>query len=529
MVNQYQKAKDIKVISEKRGGVKNEIISKDVFNKQEGNLVCKYKNYKIFDINAIKIFLLNTKSFLFGIRLQDTKYVEQNQKDIKKQIRKPIKFGLIALCVTIGFFGFWAGFAPLDSAINAQGYFRLSEHRKIITHHEGGIVEQIMVKDGDVIRKGQPLIILNNNKAKAEMNAYKWQLFDHYMVYERLKKKLELISNIRDTYSTKDLGLKLEKPKNDFLDYSEKKLVDLYTQQASLLDSYKTFLISNIDTLKSRVEQRKYEIESVKEKVSSNKQSVKLFSEDYQRLKELLKNSLCTKDKFLEIKLRLRHYEGEYKENLARLAQATHQLAEVELSINSFLDKENVESYEEFKENQKRLNQTKHHYLSALDTYERTIIRSPYDGEVADLKVTSIGQSLYPGSGENKLLDIIPNNDSLVIEAEVMSKDIDSIEEGGVVKIQLGAYKSRIVPRIEGKVIYVSPDKFDKATIGSPLFSYYKVKIEVLQSELDRINYDIKLKTGMPVNVFIVKGTRTFAEYLYSPIIDSFHRAFIEE
>merc|ERR1712164_133263 len=99
-----------------------------------------------------------------------------------------------------------------------------------------------------------------------------------------------------------------------------------------------------------------------------------------------------------------------------------------------------------------------------------------------------------------------------------MSKDIDSITTDRMVKIQLDAYRSRIVPRINGRVIYVSADKFDKPYIpGGRTISYYKVKIKVLQSELDRVNYDIKLKTGMPVNVFIVKGTRTFAKYLYSP------------
>lgn len=527
--------KDFKVISEKKSEMQNNIANEQGLLIQDNldkkySLADKYKDYKILDLNAFKTFLVETKDFLFGTALQATRYVEENQKNIEKQIKKPIRFGLMAIYVAVGFFGVWACLAPLDSAINAQGYFRLSEHRKIITHHEGGIVEQILIKDGDMVKKNQPLIILNNSKAKAEMNAYRWQLLDHYMIHERLQKKLELLANVRENHSTSGLDIEIEKPQNEAIDYSEKKVLDLYNQQASLFNSYKTFLISNIETLQSRIEQRKSEIESVREKISSNQESVKLYLEEFQRVKKLIDNSLATKDKFSEIKSRLQLYQGEVKENLARLAQTKHQLAESELSINAFLDKENVESYEEFKENQKKLNQTKHQYINALDIYERTIIRSPYDGEVADFKITSIGQSLYPGGGDNKLLDIIPKNDSLIIESEVMSKDIDSVVEGGIVKIQLNAYKSRTVPRIDGKVIYVSPDKFDKPPVPSGhMISFYKVKIEVLQSELDRINYDINLKTGMPVNVFIVKGTRTFAEYLYSPIVDSFHRAFIEE
>ena len=534
-VKKSEDIKDVKIISEKKAKQnkvetsQQELVQKNDLNQEE-NLVEKYKDYKILDVKSFKTFLTETKDFLFGTTLNDINYVEKNHKDIALQIKKPIKFGLMAILVTVGFFGIWASFAPLDSAINAQGYFRLSEHRKIITHHEGGIVEKILVKDGEMVKKGQPLIILNNSKSKAEMIAAKWQLLDHYMINERLEKKLELLADVRKRHSTSDLELTMEKPENEVIDYSEKKVLMLYNQQTSLFNSYKTFLISNIETLQSRIEQRKAEISSVEEKISSIKESVKLYSEELKRLTKLLANSLTTKDKFSDVKSKLQHYEGEFRENMARLALTKHGLSEAELAVNAFLDKENVESYEEYKENLKKLNQVRHQYFNALDIYERTIIRSPYDGEVADLKVTTIGQSLHPGGGENKLLDIIPKNDSLVIEAEVLSKDIDSIEEGGKVKIQLDAYKSRIVPRIDGKVIYVSPDKFDKPSApGVPTISFYKVKIEVLQSELDIINYDIKLKTGMPVNVFIVKGTRTFAQYLYSPIIDSFHRAFIEE
>jgi HlyD family type I secretion membrane fusion protein len=526
--------RDTKVTSNKDDKI-IEAIDKSLTIKQpgtkvQGNVINRYINYNVINIGTVKTFLLEVKSFLLAISLKDSQYIEKNQKDIHKQIKGPIRFGLISIILFLLFFVIWASFAPLDSAIHAQGYFRLSEHRKIITHHEGGIVEKILVRDGDFAKKGDPLIILNNSRAKAEMNAYKWQLLDYYMIRSRLEKKLKLLANIHENHSIRNFDLTVDRPKNKYIDYSERKVLDLLAQQERLLNSYKSFIFSNIDTFYSRIEQKKSEIESLEERISSNKQNITIYYEEYRRVQNLFNSGLTTKDRLSELKSRLQSFDGDIKENEARIAQIKHQLAETKVMINAFLDKENVDSYEEFKENQKKLNQIKHQYLSALDTFERTVIRSPNDGEVTDLKITTIGQSLHPNGSDNKLLEIVPKDDSLVIEAEVMSKDIDSIVINGVVKIQLDAYKSRIVPRIDGRVIYVSADKFDKPHIpGGPTISYYKVKIKVLQSELNRINYNVQLKTGMPAHVFIVKGTRSLAQYLYSPIIDSFHRAFIEE
>ena len=153
---------------------------------------------------------------------------------------------------------------------------------------------------------------------------------------------------------------------------------------------------------------------------------------------------------------------------------------------------------------------------------------------VTALSVHTIGSAIR--QNDKPLLEIIPQDDNLVIEAFIPSNEIDSINIGSTAKIQLNAYKARLVPRIEGNVIYISADKFDKESPGmmgpgqpklAPM-GYYKAKIEVTPEELAKVNTDIKLYPGMPVTVFIVKGTRSFAEYLYSPIKDSFHKAFKE-
>ena len=506
------------------------IIVRDNVTVSKGAIIEKKTHCLIHQCRKFKRLYSTVKKFLFSTTLQHSEYFEQNYRDIRKQIKQPIIFGVAMVVIVVTFFIIWAGLAPIDSAIHAEGYFSLSGHRKMIQHHEGGIVKKILVKDGDFVKRGEPLIILNDAKARVEMTRFLWHLRDNYLMHERLKKKLHLLAHFRNDQNSRYLEVTMVKPKNAYMDYSNQKVVDLYIQQVSLFSSYKGLLKNNIDTLYSRIEQKKAEIASLNEKITYNLENIKTHAAEYKRIRALFDKGLYTEDKISEMKLKLQSYEGEIKENRARLAQSSHLLSEAKTNVFAFLDRENMDSYEEFKKNLTDLHMTELQYLSALDTFERTIIRSPNDGEVTDLQVHTIVASLQPNV---KLLEIIPQDDVLVIQAEVLSKDIDSILIGSKVKIQLGAYRSRIVPRINGEVIYISADKFDKQQISGlrsmSASSFYKVKIKIQQNELDKINHNIDLKTGMPVHIFIVKGTRTFAQYLYSPIIDSFHRAFIEE
>ena len=123
-------------------------------------------------------------------------------------------------------------------------------------------------------------------------------------------------------------------------------------------------------------------------------------------------------------------------------------------------------------------------------------------------------------------MKLVPQNDELIIEAQVMPKDMESIKVGLRTKIQLSAYKSKLVPRVEGEVIYFSADRVSDERNGQP---YYIARVKIEPEILDKINYDVRLYPGMPADVFIVKGERTFLQYMISPITDSLHRAFKEK
>ena len=503
-----------------------------VSDEFEENLVEKYKNYKILDIKAFQHFLKEVKDFLFGITLEKSNYVEKNEKEISNQIKYPIKFGLIAVAIAFGFFGIWSGLAPLDSASIAEGHVILSDHRKQI-FHEGGIVDQILVKDGDEVTKGQKLIVLSKYKSKAELESILWQLRHTVVDEKRLSQNLQIISYYLngDQNEIKNMQVNFD---NKYLDTKDKKVLKLIEAQKNSFESYKSFIENSIKTFTTQIDQENSDMNTVKERIDSYKENIITLEKEYRRRKKLHEKQLETSDRLSQVKLQLQDYRGRELEEQSRLTGTQHRIAGIEAKKAQFMEEQNVRLSDEYKKNHTELLKLESQYVSVKDSHERTTIVAPNSGIVTALTVHTIGSIIR--QTDKPLLEIIPQDDNLVIEAFIPSNEIDSINIGSTARIQLNAYKARLVPRIEGNVIYISADKFDKESPGmmapgqpklAPV-GYYKAKIEVTPEELAKVNTDINLYPGMPVTVFIVKGTRSFAEYLYSPIKDSFHKAFKE-
>ena len=503
-----------------------------VSDEFEENLVEKYKNYKILDIKAFKHFLKEVKDFLFGITLEKSNYVEKNEKEISKQIKYPVKFGLLAVAITFGFFGVWSGLAPLDSASIAEGHVILSDHKKQIFHEEG-IIDQILVKDGEEVTKGQKLIVLSKYKSKAELDSILWQLRHTIVDEKRLSQNLQIISYYLNGNQNEIKNMRVNFD-SKYLNTKDEKVLKLIEAQKNSFESYKSFIENSIKTFTTQVDQEHSDMNTLQERINSYKENIITLEKEYSRKKKLHEKQLETSDRLSQVKLQLQEYKGKELEEQSRLAGTQHRNAGIEAKKAQFMEEQNVRLSDEYKKNHTELLKLEAQYISVKDAHERTTITAPNSGIVTALSVHTIGSVIR--QNDKPLLEIIPQDDNLVIEAFIPSQEIDSIYIGSAAKIQLNAYKARLVPRIEGNIIYISADKFDKESPGmvapgqpklAPV-GYYKAKIEVTPEELAKVNTDIKLYPGMPVTVYIVKGTRSFAEYLYSPIKDSFHRAFKE-
>ncbi|MDJ1305698.1 MAG: HlyD family type I secretion periplasmic adaptor subunit [Candidatus Midichloria sp.] len=459
-------------------------------------------------IHPIKTFFDNTKRFLIAKTAEEARYRKKIESKLVKQVKPAVIFGGIAIGICISFFVIWGGLAPLDSAAVAEGTIIVSGNHKTIQHLEGGIIEEIFVEEGQTINEGDNLIKLSDTSAKSTVQVMLSQL--------RFAKALE----------KRLIAEEQEDNKVDFndpiLDISDPEVEVLIKNQKALFDLNKKALRVQMDVYNQRILQKNEEINSHEARLEAITSRLAIAKEQFNITNDLYKKGLESKTRLLHFQERYEELEGEMHSVKAFIAKAREEICETDLhkvhAENDFKQK----TAEKYRENHVHVLELEQKLQYAKDILERTMIKAPNAGMVTGLAYHTIGGVIQQGA---KVMDIVPQDDKLIIEAYVLPQFIESLYVGLEAKVQLNAYKSRLVPRILGKVTYVSADKFVNQSNGQ---SFYTIKIELDEESMKSVNTDIKLYPGMPVTVFIVKGTRTFLQYMMSPIVDSFHKAFKE-
>ncbi|MFV9875383.1 MAG: HlyD family type I secretion periplasmic adaptor subunit [Rickettsiales endosymbiont of Dermacentor nuttalli] len=450
------------------------------------------------------------KSIDFIIRERSYKY---ERSDILQNARSPIVFGIWVLIVTFGIFGLWATFAPLDSAVIAQGKIVVDSNRKTIQHLEGGIIEKIYIKDGDHVKVGDPLILLSSARAKSDLDS--------------------LISQERALQAHED-RLRAERDQADSITFSQELLLhanipEIKTNiesQINLFNTRKKFIDEKIHVIRKKIEQHKDEIGSYESQKQSLLSQFKINEEQIRTLEPLVKKGTYQRFKFQEIQSRVAALKGSIGEYTGRIAQAGQQINALEIEILNTTTTFLAEVAKELRETQTQLAVIHEKMKASMDILDRVMITAPQDGTIHDLKFHTIGGVITPGG---TILDIVPEKDQLVIEAQIRPQDISHIHIGFISHVRLGAYKSRNTPLVDGKVVYISPDiLLDKQQMG--IQPYYLARIEIDKSQFTsnpRLK-DIELLPGMPADVYIVTGTRTLLRYLLDPITDSLNKSLRE-
>ncbi|MDF3048236.1 MAG: HlyD family secretion protein [Candidatus Midichloriaceae bacterium] len=445
--------------------------------------------------------------FMTTKSLDDTGFSQKVEKDLRLAIAAPIKFGFAVIGIGLAIFVVWGGTAPLDSAALAEGIVSVAGHRKTVQHLEGGVIEKILVEDGQMVKEGEVLIKLNDANTKSQKQIISSQLNFANAMYARLLAE----------QSGADQIIWDEK----MFDFSDPEIKQILQTQEHLFKYRMNEMHANYAILNERIAQSQEEIIGLEARKASYISQSKLIAEELKNTEELFAKGLALRPRLLELRRHADELTATLAETKSRIASAREAIAENKLRILNIENERQKEIAREIKETHQLSLDLTEKYNAISDVVERSEIKSPVDGIVTDMQYHTIGGVITSG---HKILDIIPQDGNLIVEAKVKLQDIDSIYPGLLAKVQLGAYKSRLVPRIEGKVIYVSADK----STDQQGNSFYITRIEIDEAQFNRLSATIKLHPGMPVTVFIVKGTRTFLEYLISPIRDSFFKAFKE-
>ena len=428
-------------------------------------------------------------------------------------VRSSLRFALYVMLFGVLFFGVWSGLAPLDSSTVAQGMVILSHRKDEIKHLEGGVVKEILVQEGEQVHKGQSLLVLDDVRAKAQVETIRVKLYTERAGEARLTSERDRVPEIHFP--------------SHILNASEtdEEVAKAVKVQEKIFEHGRRLVLSQLDTLDKQVVQVKELVKALKSQSASYIKQQDLFKQELSYKKKLFDQGLLDKERFIASQSQLERVSSEYSRLLGEIAAKEAEILGLQVRKISVEQEHDERIAKELKDVRLQIAELQERYNDAKQILNRTVVSSPSEGAVTDLKVNTLDGVISPGQ---HLMYIVPKNDHLVLEVMVNPNDIDSVSVGQKAKVQLLAYKARLVPRIEGVVTYISADVVEQNLGQNIPSSYYIARIEISQDALDELTENVRLQPGMQAIVFIVTGERTFLQYLISPITDSFHRAFIE-
>lgn len=405
--------------------------------------------------------------------------------------------------------GIWAALAPLESAAQASGTVEVESHRKIIQHLEGGIIGAILVHDGEHVTAGQPLIRLDDTKARTTLDALQDQLWDTEARAARL-------------VAERDGAARPAYPEALAAHASEPAIAAIIAGQDKIFETRRSLEASKIELIRQRIAETGDEIAGMNSEIDSADRRIILINEEIAGIRRLLAKGLERRPHLLQLQRDLADIEGKRGETLAQIARARQTIAEAQVSILNQQNDSQNEVANQLRDAQKQIHELGEQIQAAADVLARVEVRAPEDGTVTDLRVHTPGGVI--GAGDT-LLDLVPEQDHMIVNARIRPEDIDVVHTGLPALVRLLPYKQRRTPPIEGTLVYVSPDSLVDKRTGR---TYYAARIKVDARKFAALK-DVRMIPGMPAEISIETGESTPAMYALAPILDSFHRAFREK
>lgn len=443
--------------------------------------------------------------------------INQWHRSVRSNVKWPTIFGLTTLIVWAGGFGVWAGIAPLDGAVVAPGTFVATGQNKQIQHFEGGIISEMLVKEGDTVDQGQPLIRLDETAARAKLRRLVLRRYRLLTMQARLDAEV----GGRETFAM---------PAALVTDKSDPEVQVIFERQQNEMRTRRAKRISEEEVLRKEIAGLRESITGYQAQATSIKQRLNLFAEELKDKTSLLDRQLMRKTEVLALQRSEAGLSGELGENMGRIADSNERIARAEQQVTQVRSAAIQKSVEELRETETELDDIQEQIRAAEDILKRTEIRSPVHGVIVKLHQHTQGGVVAPGA---VILEILPVNDALLLEARVAPNDISHVSSGQDALVRLSALNQRLTPMIKGKVIYLSADAVAEQSVQYKDQKQAGRDSFVVRVALDEADVRAKVTSfrpspGMPAEVFIKTGERTFFEYMMRPVLDSFSRAFRE-
>ncbi len=421
-------------------------------------------------------------------------------------IDAPRRVGLIIAVLVFGVFGLWATLAPIDGAAHAPGTVTVRSYKKTIQHLEGGMVSDIRAQNGDFVTEGDPLLILDSTQSVAQLEIANAQFVALAALEARLIAERDGLDSIvfPATLSQDEPNARAE-----------------MNAQTQIFRARKTSREGSNAVLEQRIEQLRSRLVGLEAMKTSKEELAASFGEELEDVQLLLKEGFSDKNRLRELERNAALLRGEAAELVSTLSSTEMQIGETRLQILQQENEFQSEVVSTLSETQTRLKDLRERMTALNDVVERTVVKAPVSGVVNGMQFHTIGGVIGPGT---PIADIIPQSEELVIEAKVSPMDIDRVSIGQEATIRFSTFSSS-VPTIFGTVLSISADALiDEAT----RLPYYLTRVQVTPEGMQDLG-NLALVPGMPAEVFIASGSRTFLQYVMKPFSNALARSLRED
>ena len=420
-----------------------------------------------------------------------------------------IRLGWLIVLGGVGGFFLWASFAPLDKGVPLNGTITVETNKKSIQHATGGTVEAIFVKEGDIVKAGDVLVKINGVQATADAEMSRVQYFTARTTEARLLAE-------RDGRAMIQFPPELEAAKND------PRVASNIALQQQLFISRRSAKQSELAALDESVEGLVLQNKGLDDAKNNKQQQLQFIKEQLDGMRELAKDGYLPRNRLLDTEQSYAQVSAAISEDIGNIGRGQREIAQLKLKRQQVVQEYQKEVREQLSSVQKDAGALDNQ-LSGLDyNLDNVSVKAPVDGTVIGLSVFTNGAVIAPGF---RIMDIVPSDDSLIVEGRLPVHLIDKVQTDLDVELIFSAFNQNETPHIPGTVTQISADRLVDEKTGEP---YYKLLAKATPEGMKKIA-NLKVRAGMPVDLFVKTGERTMMNYLLKPLVDHFKMSMSEE
>jgi HlyD family type I secretion membrane fusion protein len=420
-----------------------------------------------------------------------------------------IAAGYLTILIGFGGFGTWAALAPIASGVVANGTVSVESNRKTVQHLEGGIVSEIVAKEGDVVGPGDVVLRLDPTQA---LGTYTY-LRDRVGQLQAQEARL-----IAENTNAAALSMPPE-----LLMQGSAAIKAAIGLQTTIFSDRRRSRDGQIGILQARMDQLKDAVAGLMEQRDATDQQTKSLQEEVERLTQGQEKGAVTINQISQATRAQLNMQGDRGSITSEIAKIRQTISETQLQIVQVSQEFVERAGGELRDVRDQLGEATEKAGAAKDVLDRTTIRAPVRGMLQNIRVHTKGGVIRAAE---PVMDIIPLDDNLVVTAKVRPIDIDNVKIGLKAEVRFSSFSSRTTPAVFGKVTVLSQDVIEPTQANEA--PYYEARVEVDDKDIP-MEIRGRLLPGMPADVIISTGERTFAQYIARPLVDAFHKSMREQ